>query len=200
MNQSKPIKTDHRLLLVFFEDENKAKRALQSAFDAEIPMDRVSILGQASSSGDDPLGIYYPKLGDRITGWGEMGALWGGLWGLFTGAMGMFLIPGLAPMFAAGPIVEAIIGAAGGAGIGGGVLAGAGAISRLGVAVHRMGVPQDQIEKFHDRLEQGQYLLMLIVGNEESDDWRSRLIHHNPELLADYPYVGYIDAVKNSVE
>jgi hypothetical protein len=200
MNQSKSLKTNHRLFLAFFENEHAAKQALQSALDAEIPMDRVSILGQASSSGDDPLGIYYPKVGDRMVGWGEMGALWGGLWGLFTGAMGMFLIPGLAPMFAAGPIVEALISAAGGAGIGGGVLAGAGAISHLGVAVHRMGVPHDQIEKFHNRLERGQYLLMLIVGNEESEVWQSRLSRQNPALLADYPYVGYVDAVMNAVE
>ena len=198
MNQSKSMKTDHRILLAFFQDERKAKQALQSVLDAEIPMDRVSILGQASSSGDDPLGIYYPKLGDRIVGWGEMGALWGGLWGLFTGAMGMFLIPGLAPMIAAGPVVEALIGAVGGAGIGGGVLAGAGAISQFGVAVHRMGVPQDQLEEFHKRLEQGEYLLMLIVGNKENADWQSQLSRHNPALLVDYPYVGYSDAIKES--
>ncbi len=197
MTQSTSLKTDHRLLLAFFEDENTAKTALQSAFEKEVPMDRVSILGQASSSGDDPLGIYYPKLGDKMVGWGKMGAFWGSLWGIFTGAMGMFLIPGLAPLIAAGPVVEALVGAVGGAGIAGGAMVGAGAISQLGVAVHRMGVPQDQIEMFHNRLEQGQYLLMLTVANDEIHEWRSRLSSHAPVLLVDYPYVGYADMVKH---
>jgi hypothetical protein len=196
MKQEKQLKTEHQLLLAFFKEDHLARKALQSALDSDIQMDRVSILGPASSSGDDPLGIYFPSIGEKAAGWGKMGALWGGLWGLLTGAMGMFLIPGLGPIIAFGPIVEALIGA----GIGAGALAGASAISQLGVAVHRMGVPQDQIDAFHNRLEQGQYLFMLIVGNNETDRWLSILSQHNPELLVDYPYVGYADAVKNTIE
>jgi hypothetical protein len=32
------------------------------------------MLGKASSSGDDPLGLYYDSAGERMKGWGEMGA------------------------------------------------------------------------------------------------------------------------------
>lgn len=196
MNQATQIKTEHQLLLAFFKDEQAARDALQSAIDSEIPMDRVSILGPASSSGDDPLGIYFPSIGDRAVGWGKMGAIWGGLWGLFTGAMGMFLIPGLAPIIAFGPVAEALIGA----GIGAGALAGAGALSQLGAAVHRMGVPHDQIEAFHHRLEQGQYLLMLIVDSDETARWLPLVSQQDPELLVDYPYVGYTEVVQNTLK
>jgi uncharacterized membrane protein len=199
MNTNKTLQTDHRLLLAFYQDEQSAEQVLQHLLKAEIPMERISVLGQASASGDDPLGIYYPKLGDRMTGWGKMGALWGGLWGLLTGALGMFLIPGVGPMIAAGPIAEALIGAAGGASIGGGVLAGAGAVSQLGVAVHRMGVPAEKIEQYHERLEQGEYLVMLIVDAEEVERWRQKLSQTQPDLVADYPYVGYTDAIRAAV-
>jgi uncharacterized membrane protein len=199
MNTNKTLRTDHRLLLAFYQDEQSAEQVLQHLLKAEIPMERISVLGQASASGDDPLGIYYPKLGDRMAGWGKMGALWGGLWGLLTGALGMFLIPGVGPMIAAGPIAEALIGAAGGAGIGGGVLAGAGAVSQLGVAVHRMGVPAEKIEQYHERLEQGEYLVMLIVDAEETERWREKLSQTQPDLVTDYPYVGYTDAIRAAV-
>ncbi len=47
------------------------------------------------SAGDDPLGIYYTGVGDRMKGWGALGAFCGALWGLLAGAAGMFVIPGL---------------------------------------------------------------------------------------------------------
>lgn len=196
MKQSSTINTEHRLLLAFFENEPAAERALQTMIQSEVSMDHLSILGRASASGDDPLGVYYRNPGDRMVGWGKMGALWGGLLGMVSGAMGMFIIPGLAPLIAAGPIAEALIGAAGGAGLGGTAMAGAGAISQLGVAVHRMGVPKEQIEQFQERLKQGEYLLMLIVDNAELEAMRERLSQHRPALLSDFPYVGYSDALK----
>ena len=155
-------------------------------------MDRLSILGRASDSGDDPLGVYYRSPSDRMVGWGRMGALWGGLLGMLSGAMGLFLIPGLAPLIAAGPIAEALIGA----GIGGTAMAGAGAISHLGIAVHRMGVPRSEIDNFHERLKNGEYMLMLVVDNSEIEGLRKQITRHRPVLLVDYPYVGYSDALK----
>jgi hypothetical protein len=42
--------------------------------------------------------------------WGKTGAFWGGLWCLLFGSV-FFLIPGLGPIFAAGPVVTWIIAA-----------------------------------------------------------------------------------------
>jgi hypothetical protein len=191
MNESKLLKTDHRLLLACYRDETEAEKALQTILQEDMTMDRVSILGPASSSGDDPLGVYYPNVGERMVGWGKMGALWGGLWGLITGALGMFLVPGLGPVIAAGPIAEALIGAVGGAGVGAGAMAGAGAVSYIGVAIHRMGVPEDEVDKLHELLESGNYLVTLIVDQSDAAHWREKLEQHQPELFEDYPYVGY---------
>ena len=41
---------------------------------------------------------------------------------------------------------------------------------------------------------------MLIVDHDKTDSWIPLLSQHNPELLADYPYVGYTDIVKDKIE
>ena len=107
---STPSATRERLLIGVFSQENAARTALDRLNEQGFPLDLVSLLGRGSSSGDDALGIYYPRVGQRMRGWGAMGAFWGGLWGLIGGAAGMFLAPGLGPVLAAGPVVEAMRG------------------------------------------------------------------------------------------
>jgi len=77
-------------------------------------MDQVSILHKAGGQGDDFLGIVYTNEKERFKVWGAEGALWGSLGGLLAGAGGLMLIPGVGPVLAAGPIIEAIIGAVAG--------------------------------------------------------------------------------------
>jgi hypothetical protein len=199
MNTTLKSHTHRRLLLASFPSDAQAKKVLKMALEHNMAPDRISLLGRTESSGDDPLGVYYPSLGERMLGWGRMGAVWGGIWGLVSGALGMFLIPGLGPVMVAGPVVEALIGALGGAGIGGGALAGAAALSQIGTAVHRMGVPSETLEQVHGLLEDGHYLFMLIVDADEQEHWRDRLAVYHPEFIADYPYLGITDALRESV-
>jgi hypothetical protein len=200
MNDKAAMDTSRRLLLGFYADEQKADFALRKALDEDFPLDRISILGKAGASGDDPLGVYYASTGGRMKGWGKMGAFWGGLWGLLSGAAGMFLIPGIGPLVAAGPIVEALVGAAGGASLGGGAMAGAAAVSKLGVAVHRMGVPEEDLQDLQSRLSEGQYLLLLILNQDiELAEWRDRLSRTQVLQMMDYPYVGFIEGMRESL-
>jgi len=115
MSNASTQETARQVIMAFFQDETLAESGLEALIEQDIPMDRVSMLWRASSSGDDPLGVYYGNVGERMKGWGKMGAFWGGLWGLLTGAAGMFLVPDIGPILAAGPMVEALAGAAGGA-------------------------------------------------------------------------------------
>jgi hypothetical protein len=199
MSNASTQETDRQIIMAFFPDETLAESGLEALIEQDIPMDRVSMLGKASSSGDDPLGVYYGNVGERMKGWGKMGAFWGGLWGLLTGAAGMFLVPGIGPILAAGPAVEALAGAAGGAALTGGVLAGAGAATQLTVAVHRMGVPEECLDETRDRLGRGEHLLMLVATAEESGHWRDALeaLHADPVWV--FPYVGLMDAVREEI-
>jgi hypothetical protein len=188
--------TTDRLLIGVFSDTGTAQEALDRLNQRGFPLDMVSLLGKGGSSGDDALGIYYPGIGQRMKGWGAMGAFWGGLWGLVSGAAGMFLIPGLGPLLAAGPVVEALVGAAAGAGITGGVMAGAAALSQLGVALHRMGVPEDELHRLHDAVAADKLVLLLRLGQEEVERWRPVIADAGAEGVMDYPYVGALDVLR----
>lgn len=199
MTTNDEVTAGRRMLLAFYTDHGTAKAGLESLLDEDFPPDRISLLGRASASGDDPLGIYYTSPGERMKAWGGMGAFWGGLWGLLTGAAGVFLVPGLGPVAAAGPLVEAITGAAAGAGLAGGAMAGGAALSQVGVAIHRMGVPAEALDDIRDRLAEGQTLLLVITGTEESDRWRKVMAGTDPDSLQEYPYTGFVDAVRDAV-
>lgn len=188
--------TNRRIVLAHYRDESAAQGALDMLIENDFPLDRVSVLGKAGSSGDDPLGVYHASIGDRVRGWGRLGALWGGL----MGAASMFILPGIGPMIAAGPLAESLIGAAAGAGIGGGLMAGGAALSELAMAVHRMGVPENRIEDIEQRLRSGQYLLLLIVDTRETATWREVLQSTSPDSLSDYPYIGIGEVIVNAID
>lgn len=191
--------THRRIILAFYPDEERADGAIQLLGRNDYPLDRISVLGKRGASGDDPLGVYYPGTGERMKGWGRLGAFWGGLWGLLTGAAGMFLVPGIGTVIAAGPIVEALAGAAIGAGVGGGVMAGGAVLSQLGVGMHRMGVPEERLDSAQELLDRNHYLVLLIVATGETERWRDVLGATDPDPLWDFPYTGVRDVVAEAV-
>ncbi|MCF7983495.1 MAG: hypothetical protein K9L70_03750 [Thiohalocapsa sp.] len=169
--------TSRVALVAFYANADAAHRRLDLLITNEAPMDRISVLGRADTSGDDPLGIYYPGVGERVRGWGGLGALWGGIFGLLGGAAGFFMLPGIGPMIAAGPLVGSLTGAAAGAGAGAGagglLMAGAGAGQQLAVAIHRLGIPESCIDDMQERLGRGETLVMMILDQDEAQRWRA---------------------------
>jgi hypothetical protein len=185
-----------RLLVALFDRHQEAERSVRLLVERDFPMDMLSVLGKGESGGDDPLGLYYSSAGDRMKGWGKMGAFWGGLWGLLTGAAGLFVIPGIGPVLAAGPVVEAIAAALAGAGLGGSAMAGAAAASQFTVAMHRSGVPEEKLEMLQDAIEQGHYLLMLRLDEDEAGKWQTLLAHNGASTVDVYVYHGLSDLVR----
>ena len=182
-----------RLLVALFDRHQEAERSVRLLVERDFPMDMLSVLGKGESGGDDPLGLYYSSVGDRMKGWGKMGAFWGGLWGLLTGAAGLFVFPGIGPVLAAGPVVEAIAAALAGAGLGGSAMAGAAAASQFTVAMHRSGVPEEKLEMLQDAIEQGHYLLMLRLDEEEAGKWQTLLAQNGASMVDVYVYHGLAD-------
>jgi hypothetical protein len=199
MNDQAEMETGRRIVLAFYNDHERAKTALDRVVQEDFPLDRISLLGRVSGSGDDPLGVYYATPAKRMKAWGGMGAFWGGLWGLLTGAAGMFLIPGVGPVLAAGPVVGALASGAAGAALGGGIMAGGAAVTQLAIAAHRMGVPEERLEETQDLLRQGYYLMILIVGEEETGRWRDVLTDTGAEPLWDFPYAGVTDSLHEAL-
>jgi hypothetical protein len=196
MSEQSQEDTPRQVTLGFFPNAEQADRAVRRLADADYPLDRASVLGKAQSSGDDPLGIYYPNAGERMKGWGSMGALWGGLWGVLSGAAGMFLVPGVGPVVAAGPIVNAITGGVAGAGLAGGAMTGAAALSHVATAAHRMGVPEERLQDIHDAVDAGEVLVMLIADREDMPRWTEALEEAGATRVWTFPYHGLVSAAR----
>ncbi len=158
---------DEAFLVAIYADEKAARRGVEALQAGEFPMDQVSLLGRARSAGDDLLGIYHAGLGERVKAWGTQGAFWGGLWGLLAGAAGMFILPGIGPVMVAGPMVEAIAGAA----VAGGTMAGAAALSHLVVAMRRMGLPEERLEHLQEAVREGRYVLVIQAPLDRAGHW-----------------------------
>ncbi len=180
-----PRREASRILVAVYPDEESANKVVKRLIDGDCPADVISVLGTVHATGDDPLGIYSLKTGERMKVWGEQGVFWGGVWGLLAGAAGLFIIPGVGTLAAAGYIVEAI---AAGAAVGGGAMAGAAAVSRLSVAFHRAGIPEEIILALHQAIEAGRFLVMFHGAESEVTQWREVFASGQPLEIHDLPY------------
>ena len=180
----------NRVLVAVYPDEEKARAVVKRLIDKNFPMDLISVLGRIHPMGDDTLGIYTLNVAERMKAWGKKGVAWGGLWGMLAGAAGVFLIPGIGAVAAAGYIVEVI---AGGALVGGATMAGSAALSQLAIAFHRAGIPEETIQALHKAVEDGKYVLMLRGAETELPQWRGELEADNPLEILDLPYSRLID-------
>jgi hypothetical protein len=85
--------------------------------------------------------------------WGANGAFWGGIWGMLFGSA-FFLIPGIGPVIAAGPVVAWIVGALEGAVVVGGA-------SALGAGLYSIGIPRKSIIRYEASLKSGKFMLVV---------------------------------------
>ena len=155
-----------------FDNPDNAHAVVEEMIKQDFPMDQVSILHKAGGQGDDFLGIAYTGEKERFRVWGTRGALWGSLGGLLAGAGGLLLLPGIGPVLIAGPLIDAVAGAAVGAGL---MTAGA-AVTHLTIALHRLGIPEDKLDILHQAVMDGKTVLLLHCGHEDPATWRQRLV------------------------
>lgn len=180
------------ILVATYDNETKAQRAIEQLCDKGVALDMLSVLGQVHASGDDVLGIYYSGVGSQVKAWAKQGALWGGVWGLLAGAAAMFVLPVVGPIFAAGPVVEAIVvslgGGIAGAATGGAALAGAASVSHLATVMHSMGIPQEKLDHLHQSIVDGHFLLLLREEKDEISPWREVLLQSGASEVVELPY------------
>jgi len=137
-------------VVAIYNTHTKAEAAIKEFQKVGFDLRKLSIVGKDYHTEEQVAGYY--TTGDRMKYWGKLGAFWGGLWGFLFGA-GVFLIPGLGPIVAAGPLVSWIVGALEGAVVVGG-------LSALGAGLYSIGIPPDKIVKFETAVKSGKYLLI----------------------------------------
>lgn len=195
--------TGQIILVAVYDDEAKAQRTIEQLNDKGVALDMLSVLGRVHPSGDDVLGIYYTGMGDRVEAWAKQGALWGALWGVLAGATAMFVMPVVGPIFAAGPIVEAIVatlggsivGAAAGGAVGSAGMAGAAALTHLASGMHRMGIPQDRLDHLHQAIVDGHFVLLLREAEDRVQPWLDVLRGSEAREVLELPYKSLTEAL-----
>ena len=118
-------------VVAIYPTHTEADQAVKELQRSGVDMHQLSIVGRGYHTDEHAVGYY--NTGDRMKYWGKAGAFWGGFWGILFGSA-FFMIPGLGPILAAGPVVAWIVGAVEGAVVVGGV-------SALGAGLYSMGIP-----------------------------------------------------------
>jgi uncharacterized membrane protein len=134
-----------------YDTHVQAEKAIKELGEAGVDMRSLSIVGRDTHTDEHVVGYY--TAGDRMMYWGKLGAFWGGFWGLLFGS-GMFLVPGIGPILAAGPIVGWIVA----------VLEGAvafGGVSAIGAGLISIGIPKDSVLKYDVALKTDKYVLVV---------------------------------------
>jgi hypothetical protein len=125
-------------VVAIYNTHTEAERAIIELQRSGFDIKKLSIVGKEYHSEEHVVGYY--NAGDRMRYWGEMGAFWGGIWGMLFGAA-FFAIPGFGPVLMAGPLVAWVIGALEGAIVVGG-------LSTIGAGLFSIGIPKDSVLKY----------------------------------------------------
>jgi uncharacterized membrane protein len=138
-------------VVAIYDTHEQAEHAIKELQEGGVDMKSLSIAARNTHTDEHVVGYY--NAGDRMKYWGKVGAFWGGFWALLFGSA-LFMIPGLGPILAAGPVVAWIV-----AGLEGAVEVGA--LGALGAGLYSIGIPKDSIVKYETALKTDQFLLIV---------------------------------------
>ena len=142
----------------------EAEMAIKRLSDMKFPINQVSILTQNIETTKQVHGFI--TTGDVAAQGASSGAWMGGFFGLLVGAAFIW-VPGLGPLFVAGPFAAMLLGGAEG------ILAGAAGGGLLGALVG-WGVSKEHIIKYEQDIKNGQYLV--VANGDESQVREARSI------------------------
>jgi hypothetical protein len=169
----------HKRAIGTFANHPEAEMALHELRDSDFPMDKISVVGQdldrhanmAGAEGSDRLSdLAKDNKADQGAKAGvAAGGTLGGITGLLVG-LGMVAIPGVGPVMLAGAGATALVTALAGGAIGaatGGIFGG----------LVGLGIPEDHARTFSDRVDRGDYLVM-VDGSETEIEWAESILRH----------------------
>jgi hypothetical protein len=140
-----------------YQSHEQASAAVAVLRKAGIDVSKISIVGKDYHTEEHVTGYY--NTGDRMKYWGQLGAFWGGFWGLLLGA-GFFAVPGIGPVLVAGPFLAFIV-----SGLEGAVVAGG--LSVIGAALYSLGIPKDSVLRYEVAIKSDQFLVIVQGTDEE---------------------------------
>jgi uncharacterized membrane protein len=149
-----------------YDDHGLAVEAVEKLKDSGYPVSQLSILGKAETEIIDEEMHITTKYPLKLAGLG-VGTALGTTLGILAG-VGIFAIPGLGFLYGAGALVGAIAGFDFGL-IGGGIAS----------VLETVGVKDENLEKYHDALEQGKFIVVAHGNETEVNNARTILHAHD---------------------
>jgi uncharacterized membrane protein len=140
-------------VVAVYRNHSDAEEAVRALEKSGIPMRKISIIGRDFQLREDVQGYYRPS--DAAKEGASFGAWIGGLWGMLLG-FGLFLVPGVGPLIALGPLAGLIAGAISGAGVG-----------ALVSGLMALGMDEEKALKLQARLQAGEFLVTVTGASEE---------------------------------
>jgi len=164
------------IIVAIYPTHQGAEAAIRELEESGFDMKKLSIVGKDYHTEEHVTGYY--TTGDRMMARGKIGAFWGGLWGVLFGSA-FFLIPGIGPLFMAGPLVAAIV-----SGLEGAVVIGG--MGALGAALVSLGVPHNNAIAYETELAMGKFMLLVHGTQEETIKARDILLMTGHEGVAEH--------------
>lgn len=148
-----------------FIDHKSADEAINVLISGGFDKRALSIVGKGFQAEEKVVGFY--NSGERIVFWGTRGTFWGGLWKLFSG--GAFLtLPIIGHVMVLGSLASAVVSAAQGAQVVGG-------LSALGAALVSVGVQRTNVLEYEAALKSDGFLIM-AHGNKADMKKASKIL------------------------
>ena len=163
----------HHAVVAVFADHNGAEAAIRKIAGGGLDMKHFSIIGKGYHSEEKVIGFY--NTGDRIKFWGQNGAMWGGLWGLFFGGI-LMTVPMVGPVMVLGHLAAMVFAAVEGAVVVGG-------LSALGAALFSLGIPKDSVIEYEQALKADGFLIVAHGPVEEMARAKTILEMRKPSQL-----------------
>ena len=145
-----------RILVGVYDNYDDVIETIEALDNAGIDKELISVIGKGNEKVHNRFEYY--KHSQDAAFWGEQEAFWGAVMGFLLGGL-LFWVPGFGPMIAAGPIMGALAGLAGGA-----VLGGAGAA--LAAVLVDWGMTEAEALRYEELVKNGKFLV-IVHGDEE---------------------------------
>jgi len=160
LTETRPAAFDQAIIATYLTHA-AAEAAVRLLSSGGLPMTHISIIGRHFETREDVQGFYRPE--DAALAGAGTGAWFGGFFGLMAGAFGFFVFPLVGALMVLGPLSGMIAGAIGGAGVG-----------ALINGLVASGVPRDQALKYQERLQAGEFLV--VVHGDAGETMRAHEI------------------------
>lgn len=148
----------HKRAVGVFPTSQQAEQALSELRDRGFAMDKVSVVAKDANRRDEIAGAdVKDRVGNKADDGAKTGAVAGGALGGLTGllvGLGALAIPGIGPIMLAGAGATALATTLSGGAIGA-------AAGGLVGALAGLGIPEERAKVYHDRISQGDYLVIV---------------------------------------